>query len=285
MNIKAKLVGAAMGALGMVAVTGAAQATSILTPGVSTGLALGAPLPEGVYDITILTYGVRGNTDVTAAVPAWLIWSTPWTILGGRVILDTTVAGPAILVGVHGGAGSARGFGNSLLDAQVKWNFGNGFNAGIQEGVYLPSTTTGIGEGAASFQQVVAFSYLKDGYDLSATLIYGSSSSWNHGGAYNPAWFNYDLTATKKIGKWEVGLIGFGSTDLTATKVGTGSVTYSQFALGALVGYSFGGLEVQLKYSHDLVQTGYGKEDSRIWANFIVPLWNPEAPKAVAAKY
>ena len=295
MKINAKLVGAAMGALGMVAASGAAQAGSILAPGISTGLALGAPLPEGLFDVSILTWGSRSTTpatDLGAAAPAWLIWSTPWTVLGGRILFD--VVTPVAHVAIGGPIGkslvNASGMLDPLVDVMWKWNLGNGWNFGVQEGVYLPVNNgfTGLGVTAANnfatSQTVVAVSYLKDGWNLTATGIYGSGQN-GRALAVNgsPAWFNYDLTAMKAFGKWEFGLIGYGSADVSAPYARYAK--QSQFALGGIVAYHFGGIEVQLKYSHDVSQTNYGGYDSRVWTTFIVPLWVPEAPKAVAAKY
>ena len=83
---------AALGACALAATTTAALAGSELPAGVTTGIALGAPLPEGVYDITIGSYGTRAtptSANLAYAIPVWLIWSTPWQIAGGRIILDT----------------------------------------------------------------------------------------------------------------------------------------------------------------------------------------------------
>ena len=44
---------AALGAMALAASSTAALAGSELLPGITAGLALGAPLPEGVYDISI----------------------------------------------------------------------------------------------------------------------------------------------------------------------------------------------------------------------------------------
>ena len=52
---------AALGACALAATTTAALAGSELPAGVTTGIALGAPLPEGVYDITIGSYGTRAK--------------------------------------------------------------------------------------------------------------------------------------------------------------------------------------------------------------------------------
>ena len=242
---------------------------SELQPGISTGIPLGAPLPQGIFDVTIGNYGRSnpspGNVDQLGAVaPAWLIWSTPWTIAGGRVLLDTVQ--PWVGATVKGGP-YLSDFGNRLFDAQLKWDLGGGFFGGFQAGVYVPSAgVTPIGRDMTSFQGVAAVSYLKDGWDLSATMIYGNGGTDSNGVWYSD-WLNLDLTATRKFGKWELGLVGYYSTDLNGTS------KLSQFALGPLVGYDFGWVNAQFKFTRDVYEQNYGGYDNRAWLNLTFPLW------------
>ena len=84
---------AALGAMALAASSSAALAGSELLPGITAGLALGAPLPEGVYDISIGAVQQRAAIGgVEAALPVWLIWSTPYQIAGGRIGFDGTMA-------------------------------------------------------------------------------------------------------------------------------------------------------------------------------------------------
>lgn len=281
-------------ALGACALTACAQnsfAGSQLEPGLSTGIALGVPLPEGVYVLALPNYGYRDTTpgeNVGVFVPAWTVWSTPWQIFGGKLIFDA--ASPMANVNVHGAVNQGA-FVNPLIDAQLKWDLGNGFFGGFQTGVWLPMdnelTHLGVARNFASFQGVVAFSYLKDGWNLSLTNAWGAGQSGNiysAPGSWGTSWTNVDLTATKKIGKFEVGLVGFGSADLDAP-----IPTYrkqSQIAIGGLIGYNFGVLDLQLKLTRDVMEVNYGGYDTRGWANVIIPLWVAEKPPtAVAAKY
>ena len=87
---------AAISAVALAASSTAALALPELPAGTTTGLALGAPLPEGVYDISIASYGScerrRWRNNLSYAIPVWLIWSTPYQIAGGRIALDTATA-------------------------------------------------------------------------------------------------------------------------------------------------------------------------------------------------
>jgi len=270
---------AALGAVALAATSTAALAGSEMPQGISTGIALGAPLPEGVYDISIASYGSRAGAPASSlayAVPVWLIWSTPWQIAGGRIILDTAT-GVADAWTPGSTANGTDSWLNTLVDAQIKWNLGNGWNAGFQAGVWLPSTQAlpeALGRNYAAFQGVAAVSYLANGWDLSATALYGTPGS-NSAGENGAEWFNIDLTATKKFGKLEIGAIGYGSWDLSSPV--PGYKKQSQFALGGLVGYDFGSFILQTKLASDVTQQNYGGDEVRGWVTVIKPLWNPEA--------
>lgn len=288
-----KIAALTLGAFSLCAATPAAFANSELQPGITAGIPLGAPLPEGVFSITLPNFGYRDATpgqSVGALVPAWIIWSTPWNVLGGHLSLD--VASPMVNVNVHGVL-NRGGFANPLLDAMINWNLGNGWFAGLHAGVYLPVeddlTILGIPRNFASFQAVGAVSYLKDGWDLSGTVLFGTGQSASLGsspGSYAPNWVNVDLTATKKFGKFEIGMVGFGSADLDSPV--PGYAEQSQIALGGLVGYDFGTVNLQIKATRDVAETNYGGYDSRVWGNIIIPIWvksPPPPPAKVSAKY
>jgi hypothetical protein len=211
MSLGRKILSSAIGGVALCGIGTAALAGSEIQPGITTGIALGAPLPQGVFVITMPNYGYRDATpgqSVGAVVPAWIIWSTPWEFLGGHILLDTV--SPMVNVNVHGVA-NRGGFANPAVDAQIKWDLGNGFFGGFQTGVYLPVeddlSVFGISRNFASFQAIGALSYLKDGWNLTSTVIYGTGRSgdvFSAPGSYGPDWLNVDLTATKKFGKFEI---------------------------------------------------------------------------------
>ncbi len=296
---------AALGVAALAASSTAALATSELPAGISTGLALGAPLPEGVYDISIASYGSRGGnasssgpalSNLAYAVPVWLIWSTPWTIAGGRIQLDTATGVADVW---QPGTSGTDSWLNTLLDAGIKWNLGGGWNFGVQAGVWLPSDqaiAATLGRNYSAFQGLASVSYVKNGWNLTATGIYGSGGGQETGGAlvngvYNQQgdWFNLDLTATKKFGKMEIGAIAYGSWDLSNSTHAYLTDTYarscgpnlsckqSQFAVGGLVGYDFGSFIAQGKLAADVAEENYNGKEVRGTLTIIKPLWNPEA--------
>ncbi len=283
---------AALGACALAASTTAALAGSTLPAGVTTGIALGAPLPEGVYDITIGSYGSRGadaNSNLAYAIPVWLIWSTPWQIAGGRIVFDTATGVADAWSAVGPSNNGTDSWLNTLVEAQIKWSFGNGWNGGFQAGAWLPSTQTlpmALGRNYTAFQGAAMISYVANGWNLTASSFYGSGGA-NEAGRNNwqPSWVNLDLTATKKFGKMEIGAIAYGSWDLDARTVCVADAhswcKQSQFAAGGLVGYDFGAFITQFKLAADVTEDNYNGKEVRGNVNIIKPLWNPaplEAP-------
>ena len=127
----------------------------------------------------------------------------------------------------------------------------------------------------------LALAYHSNGWNATANLMYGFVGKNTTEQASNGDYFNYDLGLTKTIGKWEVGIVGAGS-NVAGVNGGKAS---SQFGLGGLVGYNFGPVITQFTVISDVASSGYAAKETIGFAHLIVPLWNPEAPKAVAAKY
>jgi len=94
-------------------------------------------------------------------------------------------------------------------------------------------------------------------------------------GVYYPDFLNLDLTATKHFGKWEIGPVAFGSTDLP-----TANPSYArqgQFAVGGLVGYNFGPANLQAYVTRDVVQRNYAGLETRGWLRVTVPIGTEQA--------
>ena len=272
---------AVLGACALAASSSVALASE-MPQGITTGLALGAPLPEGFYDISIASYGTRTGPDATGtslayAIPVWLIWSTPWQIAGGRVQLSTATG---VADTWATGATGSDSWLNTFIDGGIKWNLGNGWNFGWTAGVFLPSTQPlpiMLGRNYAAFQGLASVSYLANGWNLTATGIYGSGGHDVIDQTQNP-WVNLDLTATRKFGKFEVGSIAYGSWEVGCAVSGCNK--FAQFAMGGLVGYDFGSFIAQGKLGTDVWVDSNTRQnagfETRGWLTIIKPLWNPE---------
>src|SRR5215471_8436019 len=240
---------ATVGVLSFCAMTSTAQAGSVTQPGETVGVAAGAPLPEGLYFVNTADWGCRStspnDTCVGVDIPV-LAWSTPWTLLGAR--LQFLVATPVLEAGVFNTDYHASVY-NPLISGQLAWDLGNGWGVSYLLGAYI-GVDTSVAFDSTSLNQRFAASYTGNGWNLTANLIYGIHLDHPVTNTINPDFLNLDLTATKKFGKWEVGPVAFGSTDLTTPF--PGYQKQSQFAVGGLLGYDFGPLTVQTYITTDV---------------------------------
>ena len=282
---------AAAGAL-CLCLTAPALAGSVTQPGETVGIAAGAPLPPGFYFVNTGDWGCRNtspnDTCVGVDIPV-VAWSTPWQLLGAR--LQFLVATPVVEVGVQN-SNYHSGVYNPLVSGQLAWDLGNGWGFSYLLGAYF-GVNSPVAFDSTSLNQRFALSYTGNGWNLTANAIWGIQfdSVTNCNPAFNPAFsvgpcsinpnfLNVDLTATKKFGKWEIGPVGYYSTDLNSPLVGYQK--QSQFAVGGLVGYDFGPVILQAYLTTDVYEKNYGGHDTRFWARVIVPLGNPFATASAA---
>lgn len=277
-RLKSAILSVVFGAASLYAASGAALAGSITETGETVGLALGAPLPEGVYFVNTASYISRDNgVNAIVNIPV-VAYSSPVKILKGT--LWGYIAIPEVAVGLEQPAGNAyyASMYNPAGLVGLAWNLGNGFGFSNVVGGYAPmdgevEEKVGLGCNCWTFNERAALTYAANGLNLTAHAIYGTSGEdLKTHIQTQPDYLNVDLTATKTFGKWEVGPVAYGSSDLNSAH---GSKEQSQFAMGGLVGYNFGPISTQAYMTHDVTQSNYGGEDTRFYLRFVVPLWNP----------
>jgi len=263
-----KIASAVFAAMSIFAISGVAHAGSVTQPGETVGATLGAPLPQGVYGVDTGSIGQRGGTNEGVNIPV-ILWSTP--LAPGGVRIEAIVAAPELYVGNHKAGTFSDGMYMPFVGGILAYDFGGGFGASYLAGAYLPMTGGDFGKAFDyyTFRQDIHLTYAANGWTANANLIYGivGNNQATHTG--NPDYFNYDLSLTKTIGKWEIGPVAFGSTDVDSP---THHATQSQFALGALVGYNFGPVIAQVYLTSDVTESNYGGHESRGWLRLIVPL-------------
>jgi hypothetical protein len=281
-----------LAAAGVLSLCSAASALagSVTQPGETVGLAVGAPLPQGLYFVNTGDWGRRSDpadTSVGVDIPV-IAWSTPWTILGGRV--QFLFAGPVVEVGVHRTT-YLRGVYNPLVSGQLAWDLGNNWGFSYLLGAYI-DVNSEVAWSSTSLNQRFALSYTGYQLNLTANVIWGTQFDHVTGRSQlspcpdlpplirgcNPDFLNVDLTATRKFGEFEFGLVAFGSTDLNSPI--DGYAKQSQVAVGGLIGKSFGGVILQTYLTHDVYEKNYGGHDTRLWGRMIIPLWAPPAAPA-----
>ena len=265
---------AALGVCALAASSTAALAGSELPQGLTTGIALGAPLPEGVYDITFGSYGSRGNTansNLAYAIPVWLIWSTPWQIAGGRILLDTATGvadawTPAAghwhrQLAEHPRRGADQVEPRQWLERWLPGRRLAAEHAGSSDGS-RPQT---MPRSRAWRRSAI---WLTAGIcRLPASMARGRRRTAEITGrpTYSAEWFNLDLTATRKFGKFEIGAIGYGSwmrriDGRSPRHPRAASASRASSLSAVLIGYDFGSFMAQVKLVSDVAQTNYGGE-------------------------
>lgn len=307
-------------------------------PGIFIGASAGVP-PPGIYMFNqVFTYqanltgpGLRalgGNTrigDQSAVDIQGFLFVPGWTFLGATY--DAVLAQPFVM----GSLGSPfniqeSGIHNTyIVPGELSWKlWDSGFAIKAGLGLFLPTGTqhtfipgftgsalgpagTGypfIGDPYFTFQPEVIFSYLKDGWNLSAA-IYEEINTKNTATHYTTGnILHADFTATKTIGKWTVGPVAYYygqvSNDSCSAICGyaTGTLLNPQrfniWAVGGLVGYNFGPAalsvwatdEISAKASNPAAVAATGQDFSLVHQGFTVfgtlsyRLWGPEeAPK------
>ncbi len=306
-----------------------AQAQTTTVPGEQVGLAIGAPLPEGIYALNTFTYrrtDGRNDPDTAVNIPV-LVWSTPLVPFGGRI--ELLVAPPTVFAFTRNPAGVA----NKDISINVGtfvggiWAFdlGGNFGVSVLGGVYLNdlngdrgSIITANGTVATpvlpqlssnTYRFGVAGSYTGDGWNITANLtanIYDSPGRFDGrvGAFIGPIRLsdalNFDLTATKTFGNFEIGAVGYGTYNFDISQGSAAVGNRGRFALGGLVGYDFKVFKVQAYVARDVVTgltttnafTGRTRSDYSTdgWIRFIIPLYSPAPaaspiPAALVRKY
>ena len=295
---------AAVGAAALAfTMSGTAKAQIVAQPCETCGVALGAPLPEGVFFVDLENYGKRDGQSSRLGVNIPItVWSTPFSFYNTR--LEVLAAVPVFThIDGSGPAGLNRVdlYSQALLFAFAH-DFGNGFNAALIAGPRGADNFTNAGRGALADLRV-AFSYVKDGFNASLSVNYGGNLGGKFTGlvAGAPTGFDdnifFDYTLTKKFNKFEIGVIGYYETDLNGPLA-----RQRALAVGGLVGYDFGKFTLQAYATREVYvrQGGFGlgqgafgngpastqDYDTRGYLRLIVPLYvAPTAPAPVVARY
>jgi hypothetical protein len=251
--------------------------------------------PEpGLYFIGSANFGGSntGNDKYSGVAVQGFNWVPGWTFLGA------TYAAGAYAIESEFGFGNASHFADvynpEINPISLSWNLGNNFYASVGEFIYLPINTnqTFSSPGATSgwaFEQHAAISYVTNEWIASANVSVGITTA-DAIGVRQPDYLNLDLTLLKEFGKWRFGPIAYGSWDLETTAANAVTGRAIALGVGGLVGYNFGPVDLSLRATHQVDghgDIGYGKDDTRLWATIVIPIWNPTAPapRPLVAKY
>ncbi len=262
-------------------------ANSVMEPGETAGLAAFAPLPEGGYFLNLGNWGVRDtsprSTAVGVDIPA-IVWSTPFTFLGGRV--EFLAATPVVNVSVDQTT--------SLFNAYYPyfgpiWAFdlGNGLSFGVNAGAYIGvhnSITSAIVGNESTARLNAGIAYIADNITLALDGKYERPIDIDHSninGDHTSA--NFNATAYYAYGKWQFGAVAYGTLDTSryheyGLNVGFAPHQSGEIAVGPLVGYNFGPVILQVKLTRDVGIQWEGGWNTAAWTNLVIPLWGAPPP-------
>jgi hypothetical protein len=295
-----KLLALGVGAAALCASALPAMATTYTEPGITCGAPAGFNPPPGLYFINLDSYGIGqtaagglGPSEELGVGVAAFAWVPGWNFLGATYAASVALIG--VEVGLHNTTFLRSPFNPDVNPIQLSWNFGNGFGISFGEHIYIPVREENNGSAspagvtsAASFEQRVAVSYIGNDWVLSANGIIGIVTKDSAGGQ-SPDYANLDLTIAHTFGKWELGVVAYGSWDIQTTAENAAVGRGATYGAGGLLGYNFGPVDLTLKLTDAFYNAGafaFPKNDVRFWTTIVIPIWNPAPPpRPVIAKY
>jgi hypothetical protein len=241
-------------------------------PGITLGGGTAAMPPPGIYMFDqLFTYQAKLVGPGTAPFPNTIpshgtlltngfIFVPGWTFLGATY--DALIVQPWEKADVGAPVNiSPSGIHNTLIvPGELSWKLGDsGFFIKTGLSVWVPDGTIsganglgGVGNPWWTFQPNLVFSYLKDGWNLTANF-YDEINTRNTITKYQTGdIFHAEFTATKRIDRWTVGPIAYFVGQVTDDKSSAfyrgaiASNRYSLWAAGALVGYDFGPVQLNV---------------------------------------
>ncbi|TWB94892.1 hypothetical protein FBZ93_109332 [Bradyrhizobium macuxiense] len=246
-----------------------------------------------------------GKTSVhIAAGAAGLLWVPGWTVFGATY--DAVIVQPFMMLDVGSPVNvNPLGMHNTFLaPAELSWKLADsGVYVKSGFGMWMPTGTTsgsnGLGNVGApwwTFQPNLVVSYFKDGWNLTANLFEEINTASSVTGYTSGNVLHAEFTATKTIGNWTFGPVGYYvgqvSDDKSSAFYG-GAVNlkrYDIWAAGALVGYNFGPAALSVWATHELsanvsggtavpgIDSAAVSRGFTVFANLSYRLWAPDAP-------
>jgi hypothetical protein len=300
-------------------------------PGALIGASAGVP-PPGIYMFNqVFTYQtnlvgpltnfIGTHNGVQAAVDVQgFVFVPGWTFLGATY--DAVIAQPFVMFGIAGPLNLNpfistvnSGIHNTFIaPIELSWSNigGTGFAVKTGLGMYVPDGTvqgpTGLQNVGApfwTFQPELALSYLGNGWNLTAFSFIEINTRNSRDGYTTGDIFHVDFTATKTIGKWTIGPVGYYVGQVTNDKCPLFTCTafggtavnaqrFNIFALGGLVEYNFGPASFSVWATQELTANAKNAavppaaDESTItrgmtvFATLSYRLWGPEAPATKA---
>lgn len=269
--------------------------TPLMVPvGGSIGVPVGANPPPGVYYFNrseALRYNVYNGTTKTPielsgfASAQQLHWVPGNEILGGTYRFMLSIPLVSLEQSAFGNTTSQRGIGDiTISPLNLSWMLQPGIFVSTGLSLKLPTGSfdiapgsVNLGNNATSVALDFGYSYLRDGWNLSAHANYimnGENPDTNYTSG-NVLLVNW--TAMKDLGGYSIGPVGYFRKQVTGDKNngafygGTTSGRSEQHGIGLGLSKRFGPMEVNVNYVHDFHVKNVAGGD-KLMVNFSMPL-------------
>ncbi len=249
-------------------------------PGATTGVPVGALPPPGYFateDNYVVFGELKGSSGqsipvriTNSSVAVSLLWSSPYHVLGaqyGAGFVQIGAYHQADTTDVGGDKTGSFGLFNTILEPLIlAWKVGNGLFVSTGQSFYLPNgefhhngsvrEQTSYANAFWTYEPSAAISYLKNGWNLTATNILDVNTKDGQTDYKSGNVYYLDLTAKKTIGKFSFGVIGNYTQQISddyqfGKRVGDGNRA-QHVMLGPLLQYDFGPVNVTARYLNDV---------------------------------
>jgi hypothetical protein len=285
-------------------------------PGLALGGATAGTPPPGIYmfeqfatyQATIVGPHVLSGPKVElAGAASGLVFVPGWTFLGATY--DAVIVAPFLKENASAPINlQAAGMHNTyIVPAELSWKLGDsGFFVKAGLGIYVPDGTlfganglSNLGNPWWTFQPELIVSYLKDGWNFTANVFAGFQTKNTITGYQTGNMLQAEFTATKTIGKWAFGPVGYYSGQIsndTSSAFYHGAINlnrYDRVAVGALISYNFGPASLSVWAVDEFYATASGKtplvagsdaasvpEGYSVFAQLSYKIWSFDDPPA-----
>ena len=249
-------------------------------PGVTTGIPVAALPPPGLYgtnnDYVVFGKVMDNNGNILPITvdnyseSLTAVWSSPYHILGaqyGAGIIQISASHNVDAREAGGGDTSSFGLFNTILQPlNLSWEINPHLFVATAHSVYIKDgefhASSGVRDQTSyannfwTYEPSVAISYLDRGWDLTANVLYDFNTLDHKTDYLSGSTFYTDLTATKKIGHLETGLVGAVVQQTTddyhgGVVVGDGNRA-AHLMLGPLLSYKFQRFSLTARYFADV---------------------------------
>jgi hypothetical protein len=215
----------------------------------------------------------NGPAQSATGAAAGFLFVPGWNLLGATYAAVVVLPLYDIAVGAPVNVQPAGMHNTYIAPAELSWKLGDSgwfIKAGL--GMYVPDGSiqgpaglSNVGNPWWTFQPEFIVSYLKDGWNLTANTFMDFNTKNSVTGYRSGDILDVEFTATKTIGKWTFGPVGYvaaqvsDDTSSAYYNYAINANSYTRIAAGGLIGYNFGPASLNVWVTDEFYATASGK--------------------------